>query len=71
MTTEEAEKFWVENPEWTFGRKLVVLATDYDKVLAENITLRLQLVKVTEARDEWEKAARLARTQRGLLKVVK
>jgi hypothetical protein len=68
---EDDKSFWVENPDWTYGRKLVVLKSDYDKLCAELATLRARLEQQQTKAEEWEKAARLARQQRGLVRVVK
>lgn len=63
-------RFYVENPEWTYGRKLVVLASDYDRLEAENATLRRRNDQLQEKADDWERAARIAR-DRGKFTVVK
>jgi hypothetical protein len=55
--SREIEKFWIENPEWTFKRKLVVLASDHDRVVGELDT-------------EIEKQVRMEKT-RAVVKVIK
>lgn len=68
----EPTRFYVENPEWVYGRKLVVLASDYDKLEAENATLRRANEQLREDRAEWERAARIARERgAGRITVVK
>lgn len=70
--TDEAERFYVENPEWTYGRKLVVLASDYDKLLAQNRVLETRNQQLEEQKAEWERAARIARERSsGRITVVK
>lgn len=67
-----AERFYVENPEWTYGKKLVVLASDYDKLAAHAHCLQTQLDQLYKERDEWERAARIARERNsGRITVVK
>lgn len=69
---DEAERFYVENPEWTYGRKLVVLATDYDRLLAQNRVLVTRNQQLQEQKDEWERAARIQRERNsGRITVVK
>lgn len=58
---DDVQRFYVENPEWTYGRKLVVLATDYDRLQTENTILRKQNEQLQEQKAEWERAARIAR----------
>jgi hypothetical protein len=68
---KKADSFTVTNPEWTYGKKVVVLASDYEK-LWEAFEQAQRLL--TEARNrsmEWEKAARHARNMVGSIKVVK
>ena len=66
------QRFWVENPEWTYGRKLVVLATDYDRLVAQNRVLQTRNEQLQERCDEWERAARIARERNsGRITVVK
>lgn len=68
----EAERFYVENPEWTYGKKLVVLATDYDKIVAQNRVLEARNRQLQERCDEWERTARIARERNsGRITVVK
>lgn len=68
----EVARFWVENAEWTYGKKLVVLATDYDKLVAQMATLRVRNEQLQEKCDEFERAARIARErQSGRITVVK
>lgn len=71
-TDDGAQRFWVENPEWTYGRKLVVLATDYDQLLAQNRVLQTRNEQLQERCNEWERAARIARERNsGRITVVK
>jgi len=69
------ERFWIESPDFTYGRKLVVLAADHDRYVAsleqQNRVLADQLKVEKERSAEWEKSARLARQQRGMVRVVK
>ncbi len=70
--TEPVSRFYVENPEWTYGKKLVVLATDYDRLETENTILRRQVEQLQEQKTEWERAARIARERNsGRITVVK
>jgi hypothetical protein len=70
--TDEVQRFYVENPEWTYGRKLVVLATDYDRLEVENTVLRRKVEQLQEQKDEWERAARIQRERNsGRITVVK
>lgn len=57
----EVTRFYVENPAWTYGKKLVVLATDYDRLAAEHTALKRRAEQLQERCDEWERAARIAR----------
>lgn len=70
-----ADTFWVENDEWTFRRKLVCLASDSERIIKrlwdENQALRERAKTAQERADDWEKAARLAKQQRNLVRVVK
>lgn len=69
---DTAQRFYVENPEWTYGKKLVVLATDYDRLLAQNRVLKTRNEQLQEKADEWERAARIARERNsGRITVVK
>lgn len=68
---KKAESFVVENPAWTYGKKIVVLASDYERLWAEYEAVREALQKERERSAEWEKAARHARRQIGTIKVVK
>lgn len=68
----QVNRFYVENPEWTYGRKLVVLASDYDKLEVEATILRRKVEQLQEQKDEWERAARIARERNsGRITVVK
>lgn len=71
----EVDSFWVENPAWTYGRKKVCLASDVERVVQKlhyDLQLALQQQKVWQDRcNDWEKAARLAKQQRNLVRVVK
>ncbi len=70
--TDEVQRFYVENPEWTYGKKLVVLATDYDRLATENTILRRQVEQLQEQKAEWERAARIQRERNtGRITVVK
>lgn len=70
--TDEVQRFYVENPEWTYGKKLVVLATDYDRLEVENTVLRRKVEQLQEQKDEWERAARIQRERAsGRITVVK
>lgn len=70
--TDDVQRFYVENPEWTYGRKLVVLATDYDRLAAEHAALKRRTELLQEKADEWERAARIARERSsGRITVVK
>lgn len=67
-----AERFYVENPEWTYGKKLVVLASDYDKLEALYHTQMVRNQRLQEKCDEWERAARILRERNsGRITVVK
>lgn len=68
---KKAESFVVENPAWTYGRKVVVMAHDYELVWAAYQETLEQLKKERERSADWEKAARHARRQVGVIKVVK
>lgn len=70
MSDDNDKRFWAHNPDWTYGKKLVVLATDYDRLEAENAMLRRQNEQLREDAKEWERAARIAK-ERGRLTVVK
>lgn len=68
---KKAESFVVTNPEWTYGRKVVVMAGDYETLWEDYNRVR-ELLKAEIAKSaEWEKAARHARRQIGTIKVVK
>lgn len=70
--TDDVTRFYVENPAWTYGKKLVVLATDYDKLVAENAVLKARVKLLGEQVEEWERAARIARERNtGRITVVK
>lgn len=70
--TDDVNRFYVENPEWTYGKKLVVLAADYDRLETENTILRKRVEQLQAQKDEWERAARIARERStGRLSVVK
>lgn len=68
---KKAESFVVTDPKWTYGRKVVVMASDYDTLWEDYQRVR-ELLKAEIAKSaEWEKAARHARRQIGTIKVVK
>lgn len=70
--TDDVQRFYVENPKWTYGKKLVVLATDYDQLVAEHTALKRRVELLQERADEWERAARIARERNtGRITVVK
>lgn len=60
-TVDGVTRFYVENPEWTYGKKLVVMATDYDRLATENTMLKRRVELLEEQKAEWERAARIAR----------
>lgn len=68
------DAFWVENSEWTFGRKLVVLKSEAERKLQKAIDdaqrFKAMFEREQQRAKEWEDAARLARRQRGLVRVV-
>ncbi len=67
-----AERFYVENPEWTYGRKLVVLASDYDKLEALHRTATVRNQQLQERVDELERTLRIQRERNtGRITVVK
>ena len=67
-----AQRFYVENSGWTYGRKLVVLASDYDKLEALYRTQLVRNQQLQEQKDEWERAARIQRERAsGRITVVK
>lgn len=68
---KKAESFLVHNPEWEFGKKLVVLAHDYEILWGDYQRVRDLLKAEIEKSTEWERAARHARRQFGVMKVVK
>lgn len=68
---KKAESFTVTNPEWTYGKKVVVLSSDYDTLWELYKTTFDALEKERERSADWEKAARHARRQVGVIKVVK
>lgn len=68
---KKADSFTVTNPDWTYGKKIVVLASDYERLWTEYEAARSALAKERERSAEWEKAARHARKQIGTIKVVK
>jgi hypothetical protein len=68
---KKATPFTVENKDWTYGKKVVVLASDYETVWAAYQETLAQLKKERERSTEWEKAARHARNMVGTIKVVK
>lgn len=71
-TDDGVTRFYVENPEWTFGKKLVVLATDYDRLATEHTILKRRVALLEEQKAEWERAARIARERNtGRITVVK
>lgn len=68
----DVNRFYVENPEWTYGKKLVVLATDYDRLEAEHAVLKRRVELLEGQKAEWERAARIARERNtGRITVVK
>jgi len=68
---KKAASFIVENPAWTYGKKIVVMWASYEQ-LWDAYTLTLDDLKRERARSaEWEKAARHARNMVGTIKVVK
>lgn len=69
-TERTVDRFYVENPNWTYGRKLVVLASDYDQLHLQYEIVRGQLDREREKSAEWERTARMLR-ERGRLSVVK
>lgn len=70
--TDDVDRFYVENPEWTYGRKLVVLASDYDKLQALYRTQVVRNQQLEEQKAEWERAARIQRERNsGRITVVK
>lgn len=68
---KKAERFTVVNPEWTYGQKVVVLASEYERLWDVYQQQLEQLKKERERCVEWEKAARHARNMVGTIKVVK
>lgn len=68
---KKAESFVVENPTWTYGRKVVVLLSDYETVWDAYQDTLAELRKERERSADWERAARHARRQVGVIKVVK
>lgn len=71
-TGDSVIRFYVENPEWTYGKKLVVLATDYDRLAAEHAVLKRRVTLLEEQKADWERAARIARERNtGRITVVK
>ncbi len=68
---KKADSFVVENPNWTYGKKVVVLAKDYEIAWAAYQETLEALKRERERSAEWEKAARHARRQVGVIKVVK
>jgi hypothetical protein len=68
---KKAEPFVVENAAWTYGKKVVVMASDYETVWAAYQETLAALKKERERSADWEKAARHARKAVGVIKVVK
>lgn len=68
---KKAESFVVTNPEWTYGKKIVVLAADYELLWERYEATRAALIQERERSAEWERAARHARRAVGSIKVVK
>lgn len=68
---KKADSFIVENPAWTYGRKVVVLQSDYEKLWTEYELTRDALKKERERSAEFQKAAKHARSQIGRIQVVK
>lgn len=52
-----AERFYVENPEWVYGKRMVVLASDYNRLEALYHTQVMRNQRLQEKCDEWERAA--------------
>lgn len=69
---EDVQRFYVKNPEWTYGKKLVVLASDYDKLEALYHTQVVRNQRLQERCDEYERNVRINRERlRGHITVVK
>lgn len=68
---KKANSFTVENPAWTYGKRVVVMASDYETLWEDYQRVRELLKAETAKSAEWEKAARHARRQIGTIKVVK
>lgn len=68
---KKAEPFTVTNPEWTYGKKIVVLANEYDTLWGAYQRSLEDLKKERERSSEWERAARHARRVVGSVRVVK
>ncbi len=68
---KKAESFVVTNPEWTYGKKVVVMASEYEKLWEAFEQVQRLLTETRGRAVEWEKAARHARNMVGSIKVVK
>ncbi len=67
-----AERFYVENPEWTYGKRLVVLASDYDRLEALYHTQVVRNQRLQERVDDMERTLRIQRERAtGRITVVK
>lgn len=76
----DLDRFYIESPDFQYGRKLVVLAADHDRLIAATKQqydakveqLERQLKRAGEKIEELEKSARTARTRSlGVVKVVR
>jgi hypothetical protein len=45
---KKAESFTVTNPDWTYGKKIVVLAADYEKLWTQYEATRAALARERE-----------------------
>ena len=68
---KKADSFVVENPAWTYGKRVVVMSSDYETLWEDYQRVRELLKKEIEKSAEWERAARHARKQIGVIKVVR
>lgn len=70
--TDGVNRFYVENPAWIYGKKLVVMAADYDQLQARVVMLEEQLRYARIKAEEWERAARIQRERNsGRISLVK
>lgn len=68
----EVTRFYVENPEWTYGKKLVVEARDYDALAAQNRVLATRNDQLQQRVDDLERTLRIQRERStGRITVVK